>query len=293
MDAWRTLSAAAVLLLLAAQARAAVDESRFDAVLAAAESVYKPVVAERGGILRLRGNWENGMTEAISRRVEGRWVIDVFGGLARHPATTVDGLAAVVCHEIGHHLGGAPKRASNHLPWASGEGQSDYFAAVKCLRRVLPLVPAAEPAAAEPAELAAVSRACAGAHASAEAAAFCVRSALAGLSFIRLFADFRGKPAPSFLVHDLREAPSTDDDYPSAQCRLDTFLSGSLCPKPASHDVDDTDHAAGVCSRAGGDAAGWRPACWYRPPLAPDGAVGQTILWSGPPLSSLPVPWRL
>lgn len=284
------LLAAALLVL---PARAAVGEAQFEAVLTAVESVYKPVVASRGGILRLRGNWENGMTEAVSRRVEGRWVIDVFGGLARHPATTVDGLAAVVCHEIGHHLGGAPKRASNHLPWASGEGQSDYFAAVKCLRRILPLVPTAEPAAAEPAELRAVATACSAAHPTPETGALCVRSALAGLSFIRLFADFRREPEPSFLVNDVREAPSTDDDYPSAQCRLDTFLSGALCPRPASQEVDDSDHAAGVCSRAGGDAAGWRPACWYRPPLAPAGAIGQTILWSGPPLSSLPVPWRL
>jgi hypothetical protein len=58
----------------------------------------------------------------------------VYGGLARHGEITPDGFALVLCHEIGHHLGGVP-RYSGANGWASNEGQSDYFAATKCLRR--------------------------------------------------------------------------------------------------------------------------------------------------------------
>jgi hypothetical protein len=33
----------------------------------------------------------------------------MFGGLARHELVTDDGFMMVVCHETGHHLGGAPR----------------------------------------------------------------------------------------------------------------------------------------------------------------------------------------
>ena len=56
----------------------------------------------------------------------------MFGGLARHKLVTPDGFALVACHEMGHHLGGAPRRGG----WASNEGQSDYYATTKCARRI-------------------------------------------------------------------------------------------------------------------------------------------------------------
>jgi Zn-dependent protease with chaperone function len=54
----------------------------------------------------------------------------MFGGLARDPLVTKDGFSAVICHEIGHHIAGAPRKG---FSWASNEGQADYFATTKCL----------------------------------------------------------------------------------------------------------------------------------------------------------------
>jgi hypothetical protein len=62
----------------------------------------------------------------------------MFGGLARHETITEDGFATVVCHEIGHHIGGAPKKSSWWgSSWASNEGQADYFGTSKCLRKMM------------------------------------------------------------------------------------------------------------------------------------------------------------
>jgi len=61
----------------------------------------------------------------------------MFGGLARHETMTPDGFATVVCHELGHHLGGVPKKFSWFgNSWASNEGQADYFGIMKCLRKM-------------------------------------------------------------------------------------------------------------------------------------------------------------
>ena len=49
-----------------------------------------------------------------------KWVVAMFGGLARRPEVTKDAFQFVVCHEVGHHLAGWPFA----YDWASNEGQS-------------------------------------------------------------------------------------------------------------------------------------------------------------------------
>ncbi len=61
--------------------------------------------------------------------------IYLMGGFARLEGMTLDGLATTACHEIGHGIGGAPKKdptRMNPVPSAM-EGQSDYFATKVCL----------------------------------------------------------------------------------------------------------------------------------------------------------------
>jgi hypothetical protein len=53
--------------------------------------------------------------------------------------------------------------------------------------------------------------------------------------------------------------------HPPTQCRLDTYLAGSLCTQPVSAAVSDSDVTAGVCTRSGGFTTGFRPLCWYKP----------------------------
>lgn len=52
----------------------------------------------------------------------------------RHRAVEIEGLGLVLAHEIGHHFGGAPRYPNN--PWASCEGQADYWGALVAMREV-------------------------------------------------------------------------------------------------------------------------------------------------------------
>lgn len=111
-----------------------ITESKFNAVIDQVESVYSPIVSEYGGKLEVVRKWTDGTVNAYAEQEGNVWKVSMFGGLARHKTITADGFALVVCHEIGHHIGGAPRYAGDD--WASNEGQADYFATLKCLRRV-------------------------------------------------------------------------------------------------------------------------------------------------------------
>lgn len=57
----------------------------------------------------------------------------ILGGTTRVEGMTKDAYAAIVCHELGHVLGGAPHQTIHGAQWASAEGQADFFAAAVCL----------------------------------------------------------------------------------------------------------------------------------------------------------------
>lgn len=60
--------------------------------------------------------------------------IYLMGGLARSSEISVEGLALIGCHELGHGLAGHPRKEGS---LSSTEGQSDYFATKICLPIVL------------------------------------------------------------------------------------------------------------------------------------------------------------
>src|SRR5690606_8921942 len=91
---------------------------------------------EHRGRLNAIKEWDDGTVNAYADRNGGTWNIILYGGLARHPAITEDGLALAACHELGHHIGGAPKKSTYFgSSWITNEGQADYFATLKCLRK--------------------------------------------------------------------------------------------------------------------------------------------------------------
>ena len=110
----------------------------FDEIIDKVERVYSPIVADNGAELRIIRDWESGEVNAYAKRSGKIWEIRMLGGLARHPLITQEGLAIVICHELGHHLGGAPKKKRLFVlkSWASNEGQADYWSTLKCFRRV-------------------------------------------------------------------------------------------------------------------------------------------------------------
>lgn len=243
-----------------------IDEAKFNEVIDKVEKIYAPIITQMGGTLAIARNWEDGTVNAYASRSGDTWNVAMFGGLARHADITEDGFALVVCHEIGHHIGGAPKKQTwMGTRWATNEGQADYFATLKCLRKAF----RSEENAAIVANLDVpqeVVNSCEAQFSNEEEQLICQRGAMAGMSTAKLFQALRNQTeSPDFTTPDAKIASKTDHNHPATQCRLDTYYSGALCALDDSIDVSNEDEAVGVCYRSSGDTEGVRPLCWFKP----------------------------
>lgn len=241
------------------------SERQFNEALDRLEAVYAPIIARSGGTLELRRLWEDGTVNASATRQGDRLIVNMFGGMARHPQMTADAFTLIACHETGHHLGGAPKARGAGRSWASNEGQADYYANLKCMRRLF--AGTGMPSGAD----AALRGVCAASFSPAGEQAACARLALASLAVSRVGHALGGGrgAAPAFDTPDPRVVSATQDGHPAAQCRLDTQLHAALCPKPLDGNLDDNDPAVGTCTRAEGFTVGVRPSCWFKPASNP------------------------
>jgi hypothetical protein len=241
--------------------------AQYDAVMDRLQALYGPVVAAKGGTIVINRLWDDDTVNSSAERRGQDYVLNMYGGLARDKTITQDGEALVACHEVGHHLGGAPKFPG--ADWASNEGEADYFAETKCLHRMFadPSTKSfTRPVLVQNDDVALARAACAKSYRSASEQAICVRSAQAGLSVTALFQELSGDPAPHLDTPDTSVVAQMFDDHPATQCRLDTFFQGALCAKPFNVDMDDNDPAVGACVASQGYTAGLRPRCWYLPP---------------------------
>ena len=242
-----------------------ISEIEFNTVIDKLEAIYAPIVASMDGKLVIARKWSTNTVNANANRL-GAWNVNMYGGLARHAAITSDGFALVLCHEIAHHLGGAPK-LSSFLPfnrWASNEGQSDYFATLKCLRQLF----------LNDKNISIVKKlkapkvlvdACEQAWPDKNDKAICIRSGMAGASVAGLFSAIQEKPEGKFETPDTAIVSKTDDSHPAFQCRLDTYFQGALCEKAMSEEVSQEDEVQGTCHGTTGHNLGLRPLCWFKP----------------------------
>ena len=239
-----------------------ISQPQFDAVLDRVQAIYGPIIAAKGGVLVINRHWDDDTVNAYAQRQGNQYLIDMFGGLARHQAVTQDGFALVACHELGHHLGGFPKIGGTE--WATNEGGADYFGNLKCLRRIF-----ADPSTASFTRMEGqdeqAKAACAAAFPSSKSdQAQCVRGTMAGISLATLLAG-DGAAVPNIATPDPAIVQQTDDEHPAAQCRLDTYFQAALCPRSYKEDMSDTDPSTGACTASRGYTIGLRPRCWYKP----------------------------
>lgn len=241
---------------------AAMDQATFNAVVDHFEEVYGPIVGGSFGTkLVVRREWTSDVVNAYAEEDDGNFNIEIHGGLARHPETTPDALANVLCHEMGHHIGGAPKISFER--WASNEGQSDFFANTKCMRKYFER-DNNQAIVAKMAIPEIVKKDCALSFPSNEDQAICQRSAMSGLALAKLLHSLGGDGAvPAFDTPDLSKVSRTNDNHPEAQCRLDTYYAGALCEISHLENPVQTSERASFCMNDT-HARGFRPACWYK-----------------------------
>jgi len=236
-------------------------QERFLAIVKSVSDIYAPIVASKGAVLTMNNRWDDDTVNASAQETGKSWIVNMYGGLARHPLTTDDGFALVVCHELGHHLGGAPRKGTS---WAANEGQADYFGSMKCLRRVLEKTDNISIVSKMSID-AEVTKQCNMVYKNASEIALCQRISMAGKSLGSLLGSLGGTPNVQFTTPDKSVVKKTNDEHPAAQCRLDTYFNGILCDKSYDQENDKNDPKIGTCIARDGYKVGVRPLCWYKP----------------------------
>ncbi|OFZ13392.1 MAG: hypothetical protein A2Z20_08595 [Bdellovibrionales bacterium RBG_16_40_8] len=243
-----------------------VSEAEFNQAIGLVESVYAPIFAKKGQKLQMKKMWSNDQVNAVAYKKNGYSVIEIWGGLARHSVMTTDGVILVTCHEVGHHLGGLPKYTGSGNNWAAVEGEADYFATLKCLRKVF-----ASQASTWSGNVDRVvqDNCTASFGEDTNEAKICMRIGMAGLASAQLSAAISNGRAPSFSTNDPSVVAQTYESHPAAQCRLDTYVKGDYCTVSDTIDVSDTNLETGTCRNIENEEFGARPRCWYKPTPAP------------------------
>lgn len=235
-------------------------EEDFNQVIDSAISVLSPEIKKiLNKELIIEKRWNDSTVDAFATRDDSNNAVVVMnGGLARHPLMTKDAFLLLICHEIGHHLGGAPKvlRGNSGLRgWSSAEGQADYYATSKCL----PLfykngidIKTFESEQDSGDYKTALSKCSDNA---------CARITLAGLSVSRVFASLvAGEREPDLSIKDNSKVPKTLYKHPTPQCRLDTYSSGAICEQGINIPFDSSDPKVGACL----SGLSKRPDCWFQ-----------------------------
>lgn len=117
--------------------------------------------------------------------------ISIWGGMITHPELTQNTLGLLLCHELGHFLGGPPLKSRDG--WSSTEGQADYFSSAKCAKTLL------------------MSEA---------------DFIEAALRLVKIYAQVAREALPSIERCDQSVVTRTNYGYPKSQCRLDTLMAG-------------------------------------------------------------------
>ena len=248
-----------------------ITEEKFNRIIDQVAQIHAPQFKARRQKLTIKKKWND---DKVSARAYLRFIffgapiIEISGGLARHPELTADGLALIACHEIGHHLGGAPKILSIDGPtWNSLEGQADYYSSLKCLRRVFAKDDNRSLMEARQNVPLYLKQQCESRFKDSEEAAICIRSALAGKSAASTTLQLeKGEKEIDFHTPDPTVVASIIKYHPNSQCRLDTYLQGALCDAPVDEALNKNDPHLGACSRQWGQIVGARPQCWYKAP---------------------------
>ncbi|MBI4925238.1 MAG: hypothetical protein HY843_04865 [Bdellovibrio sp.] len=255
-----------------------ITEELFNKIIDHVVSLWAPWAELHGAKLSADKKWASGVVNAYANQSKKDWTVYMYGGLARRAELTPDGFALVVCHELGHHFGGYFFYKSSNQ-WAASEGQADYFATSVCAKTAFVNTPWENPIDSEVVPEF-VQKNCNQAWNTQLEQKLCYRNALAGQSLANLMAALGSSGKPKFETPDTKVVTETYDYHPQAQCRLDTYFSGTLCLAsfdskliPGKNEQTETGNntieaeleaAKYSCMSASGYTVGLRPTCWFK-----------------------------
>ncbi|MBA2405831.1 MAG: hypothetical protein H0V66_13730 [Bdellovibrionales bacterium] len=236
----------------------------FNKLIDSVKKVYIPIFKSLKMNFKIENMWEDKQVNAFAGvRGSDRYIL-LYGGYARHKLMTKDAFLSIICHEIGHHLGGFPKKAGN--AWSSSEGQADYFSTLKCMKEVLKRDPDNKEIA-EVLELPLeVKKQCKFQYPNENDYYICLRSAKASEEHGIVIADLLTVNTPievNLMTPSTEGGLATNLKHPSPQCRVDTKYQGALCNVPTHIPLDNMDETKGACHFNNFNILGNRPGCWF------------------------------
>lgn len=193
-------------------------------VEAAFVSIYEPILKSKGLDLKIETYEESDDYYGGASLEDGTFKISVGKNIRNDKNGT---LAFVLCHEVGHLLGGAPKKASS--TWASTEAQSDFYATSVCLKLLYRKHPELIKMKVKSVnEVVGECHIAFGNGIERRICEYSSQNAFVFFSDVWSYINFAGISKPTFSVHT-PAAVEKNRNYPSLQCRLEIAFLGALC----------------------------------------------------------------
>ncbi len=197
------------------------SEIQYYKVLSNFFAQYVNLVQDKTGKpFEVKFDWHNNYFGAFAELRENKYSISLWGGMARAEGMTEEVAYTILCHELGHILGGDPKQTIKYSDWASIEGQSDFFATKRCMPHLLKSIKMKTSSISSYAK-----EICKG---NKECETIASASYLTNLFFIKW--SYKKNIEVSFEKIFIPEAIDLNlNTYPTEQCRLETMLRGAEC----------------------------------------------------------------
>lgn len=200
------------------------------------------------------------------------WTLELFGGLFTIEGMTQDSISVILCHEIGHLIAGFPGVgiSNDSIDYMSVEGNSDYFASQACLRKLWENENNKKTDLTQVPEFL-LNQCSEKFEDQDELLDICNRTMAAIKDLQSIFVD------TSLTEPSIAQTEITLDFHPDFQCRIDTYIAGTLCNKPwdfqSNWPTNKKSLDAISCTRneyTNSIYDGVRPKCWYQPDEIPE-----------------------
>tara|TARA_Y100000768_G_C23989241_1_gene691038 strand:+ start:548 stop:1345 length:798 start_codon:yes stop_codon:yes gene_type:complete len=223
-------------------------EERYHKVLDTVEAVYGPIIAAKGGTLTILRDFRDGTVNAFAERWGDNYRLEIPGGSSRYYLFTEEGFITLICHEMGHLLGGAPVKSKV----ISVEGQSDYYSTTHCAKKIYHEL--------KPYKTYEITTELENICSLEDDKDACYRLLMGAQSLANFLAKLEKVDFPSLSKEDPNVVTRTLSKHPKSQCRLDTMKRGALCHAD-EEDISFTDPDKGYCY----SPENQRPKCWFKP----------------------------
>lgn len=255
---------------------AAISEQQASSLLQQFHKFFEPIVASHGARLFTELDFTATSAGAMATRSydHKKWFIKVWGGIPKFPSATEDTYTLILCHEMGHHIGGYPFYSHSVDEWAATEGQADYWATQACAKKLW-----RDQIEINSTFQNVTDSGCEVLFTEGNEVNLCKRIYRA----VDINAELEGKTSkggmPSIKRRDASVAKELIVSHPMAQCRVDSMLMGLRCTRefnfnnipgrgnPLGQNTISSENEARSSSCFVSDSfnTGVRPLCWFKP----------------------------